>query len=261
MRKNIFYLVVVFSCLLTSCVTTGFADFYKPRYEDDFFPESSYLKEGETPVVLATSDLDSKFREISSNWFWCIGYSGFNGPYLDDSEITKALTNLCREQGAKLAIYSKAYTDTRNGVYSTPQTNYHYYTDANGYMRSYTTTSYNTSSYSIQRYDFSAYLFVSIPEEYKVFYVPGLFVADLSQQDRDKYKQNTGCLVNIVYKDSPAYYANLVHGDIITAINGKTVRSTDDFFEIRNNTSLGDVWNLAVVRDGQVKEVSLTFTL
>lgn len=253
--------VLTISMVMTACTTTGFTDFYEPWYENNFFPESSYLKETETPVVLKTSDINSKFREISSNWFWCIGDSGFNGPALDDSEITKALTNLCREQRAQIAIYSKEYTDTRSGVYSTPRTNYHYYTDANGYSRSYTTTSYNTTSYSIQRYDFSAYLFIPIPEEYKILYTPGLSVGDLSQQDRDKYKQNIGCLVNIVYKDSAAYFANLSYGDIIVEINEQPIYTADDFFDMKNNASIGDVWNLLIVRNGQIKKISLTFAL
>ena len=260
-RQFLLFYTVTVLLLLLGCTTTGFTDFYEPWYEDDFFPESSYLKESETPLVLKTSDINLKFREISSNWFWCMGSSGFNGPTLEDSEITKALTNLCREERAQIAIYSKEYTDTRSGVYSTPRTNYHYYTDANGYSRSYTTTSYNTTSYSIQRYDFSAYLFISIPEEYKILYIPGFSVGDLSQQDRDKYKQNTGCLVNIVYKDSMAYFANLSYGDIIIEINGQPIYTVNDFFEMKRNSSIGDIWNLLIVRDGQIKKISLTFAL
>lgn len=255
------FCIVLVVLLLLGCTTTGFTDYYEPWYEDGFFPESSYLKETEHPLILKTFDINLKFREISSNWFWCIGDSGFNGPAPDDSEITEALTMLCREQGAQIAIYSKEYTDTRNGVYSTPQTNYHYYTDVNGYRRSYTTTSYNTTSYSIQRYDFSAYLFIPIPEEYKILYIPGLSVGELSQQDRDQYKQNTGCLVNIVYKDSAAYFANLSHGDIIIEINGQPIYTANDFFEIKNSASIGDVWNLSIVRNGQIKKISLIFTL
>ena len=252
---------VFFALLFTSCVTTGFKDFYEPWYEDNYFPAEAYLKENEIPEVIKVSDLDTKFREISSNWYWCIGYSGFNGAELSSSEINEALTNLCKEKKAKLAIYSKEYTDTRNGVYSVPHTNYHTYTNSYGFTSSYTTTSYSSHFYSVERYDISSYLFVSIPDEYKILYIPGISVANLNQQDRENYKTNIGCLINIVYKDTQAYYANLVHGDVITKINEKTIYSVDDYFEYTKNAKFGDVWNMTIIRNGSEKQVLLKYAL
>ena len=260
-KKSAFIIFMMLCVILTSCVTTGFKDFYEPWYDDGYFPENAYLAENETPEIIQTSNLNEKCREIASNWYWCIGYSGFNGADLETDEINEALQNLCKEKRVKLAIWAKEYTDTRSGVYSVPHTNYHSYTNSFGYTSSYTTTSYSTRSYSVQRYDFLSYLFVSIPTEYKVMYIPGFSVADLTQHDRDTYKQNTGCLVNIVYKDTAAYYANLSHGDIITKINGKSILSVDDFIEFRKNASIGDIWNMVIIKNGQEKQVSFTFSL
>ena len=260
--KSIFISILVSIFLLTGCLTTtGFKDFYEPWQEEGAYPLESFLSEGEDPQIISTNEINNKFREISSNWYWCIGSSDFNGPELSPSEINKALTQLCLEKKAKLAIWSQRYTDTRNGVYSVPHTNYHYYTDANGFRRSYTTTSYSSRSYNIQRYDFYAYLFVKIPDDYRIIYIPGFSVRDLTQTDRDNYKQNTGCFINIVYKDTTAYYANLFHGDIITNINGEIIRNTDDFFNKRNNSKIGDVWEITFVRDGLEKKTNLIFGL
>lgn len=262
MRKFLFLFVFLSLFLFNGCLTTtGFKDFYEPWYEDNFLPTEGFLNEEESPKIIQTSDLESKFREISSQWYWCIGYSGFNGAELSVSEINTALNQLCTEKKAKVAIWAKEYTDTRNGVYSVPHTNYHSYTDSYGFIRSYTTTSYSTSSYSVQRYDFSSYLFVEIPDEYKLLYIPGFSVNDLSQKDRDYYKQNTGCLINIVYMDTVAYYANLFNGDIITNINGITVRNTEDFYQIRNNSKIGDLWEITYVRNGIEKKTTLLFGL
>jgi hypothetical protein len=75
MNKLILFVISMFAIFIfSSCVTTGFNDFYRPWYEENYFPEEAYLKEGETPNIIQTSDLDSKFREISSQWYWCIGY-------------------------------------------------------------------------------------------------------------------------------------------------------------------------------------------
>ena len=244
-----------------SCVTTEFKDFYSPWYEDDYFPTDAYLKVGDSPDIIETSDLNIKFREISSNWYWCIGSSGFNGVELSSSEINTALENLCNEKKAKLAIWSKQYTDTRNGVYSVPYSNYYSYINPSGYISSYTKTSYSTYSYSVKRYDFSSYLFVSIPEEYKIIYIPGFSATDLTESQREVYKQNTGCLINIVYKNIPAYFANLFHGDIIKNINGKDILSADDFFEYKKKSNIGDKWLLTIIRNGTEKKAEVVFEL
>lgn len=255
------FLFVLVQILFTSCITTGFKDFYKPWYEADYFPEEYYLTGEEEPIIIKTSDIDSKYREISSQWYTCIGYSGFNGPALDDDEIQQALTNLCKEQKAKVAIYSKEYTNTKTGVTSVPHTNYHYYTDAYGYRRSYTTTSYSSSSYSVDRYDFSSYIFIEMPITNRLLRSPGFAAYDLSQNDRDLYKRNTGIIVDIVYKDTPAYYANLSYGDIITCINEKPIYSRDDYIEVMSKATAGDTWNITIIRNGAEKNISLIFDL
>lgn len=245
--------------LLSSCMTTGFKDFYQPWDEEGLLPTEAYLQMTEESSVIKCSDLNSKFREIASNWYWCIGYSGFNGPDLSDHETRQELINLCKEIKAKVAIYSKRYTDTKSGVYSTPHNNYHHYTDINGFFRSYITTSYTTNSYSIDRYDFSSYFFVPIPEDYKIMYAPGFSVVDLSQADKDFYKQNTGCLIYIVYNSSPAYFSNLVYGDIITRINNKDIYSANDILELQKISKNGDIWNITILRNGMEKDITVKY--
>ena len=102
-------------------------------------------------------------------------------------------------------------------------------------------------------------MFVPIPEEYKILYIPGLSTSNLTQQERDLYKQNTGCFINTVYKNSSAFYANLCYGDIIIAINGKKIFDDDDYMEFVRNSNYGDIWNMTIVRNGFEKEISLIF--
>ena len=91
MKRFYKYIIPCFLFLIfSSCVTTGFNDFYQPWYEENYFPEDAYLKEQENPEIIQTSDLDSKFREVSSNWYWCIGYSGFNGA-VGSGEVTSGI--------------------------------------------------------------------------------------------------------------------------------------------------------------------------
>ena len=247
--------------LLSACTTTGFRDYYKPFYEETIFSDEAYLKEGEIPQVIMSSNLDSELREIASNWHLCIGSTGFNGTAMETSEINAALINLCKEKKAKIAVWTKAYTNTKNGVYSVPQTNYHTYRNAYGYTSSYTTTTYIPYSYSIDRYDFEAYLFISIPSEYKDIFTPGFSIRDLEQYDRDTYRQNTGCLINVVYKNTPAFFANLTHGDIITAVNGTQIFTAEDFIKYKKNIAIGDTLELTIVRNGIEKKIKLQYKL
>lgn len=252
-----FFLILI----LSTCTTTGFRDYYTPFYEGADFPEEAYLREDETPQIIKAANIDSELREISSNWYLCIGSTGFNGAELESVEINAALTSLCKEKKAKIAVWTKSYTNTNNGVYSVPHTNYHNYTNANGYTSSYTTTTYSTHSYSVDRYDFEAYLFVSIPNSHKDMFAPGISVRDLSQEDRDLYKQNTGCLINVVYKNTPAYFANLSYGDIITAVNGIPMFTAENYVNYKKGIGKGDDFELTIVRNGAEKKIKLKFTL
>lgn len=262
MRNFITFSALFFLMLiLSACASTGFREYYKPFYDGVIFSEEAYLREGETPQVIKASNIDSELREIASNWYLCIGCSGFNGVEMGSTEINAALTSLCKEKKAKIAVWTKVYTNTKNGVYSVPQTNYHTYTNAYGYISSYTTTTYSTHSYSVERYDFEAYLFVEIPTNYKDMFAPGISVRELNQEDRDQYKQNTGCLINVVYKNTPAYFANLSYGDIITAVNGIPIFTAENYVNYKKGIGKDDDFELTIVRNGAEKKIKLKFTL
>ena len=257
-----FFVLYIFSLLFfTGCVTTGFDDFYRPWHDDGYFPNDAYLKDNQEIKIFKVNNIHEKFRDVASRWYWCIGYSGFNGPAITDDEIYIALEKLCKKEKAVMAIWSEEYTDTRNGSYSIPQTNYHYYTNAYGSVSTFTTTSYNSYSYSIQRYDYSAYLFIPIPYKNRQAYTPGIAVSELSQHDREIYQQNTGALINIVYKNTTAFYANLSHGDIITNINGKRIYTTEDYYDVMQRSEPNDIWNITFIRNGRDRHVELVFKL
>ncbi len=259
--KKLIFLMALSILLFSSCGTTYFENYYSSWDSDGLFPAESYLAENEAPVILKTDDLISKFRETLSEWYWCIGYSGFNGIDYPESDMQEDLQNLCKEKKAKIAIWSKTYTDTQNGVYSVPHTNYHSYTGSNGMIHSYTTTSYLTMPYFVKRYDYSAYFFIPMTDETKSFYMPGITVSDLTQQDRDSFKQNTGCLVCVVYKNSTAFYANLARNDIIVNINGTQILTMKDFLNYKNLSKIGDKWDMVIIRDGSEKHLNLVYGL
>ena len=59
--------------------------------------------------------------------------------------------------------------------------------------------------------------------------------------------ENTGALINIVYKNTTAFYANLSHGDIITNINGKRIYTTEDYYDVMQRSEPNDIWNITFI--------------
>ena len=84
----------------------------------------------------------------------------------------------------------------------------------------------------------------------------GLSTRDLETSDRISLGQNTGAYVSIVYQDSPAFYANLAPGDIITEAYGVTIYDSASLDNIFNSLTSEDTIELKYVRNGIERECS-----
>jgi len=73
------------------------------------------------------------------------------------------------------------------------------------------------------------------------------------------HKSKQGALVSDVFKDDPADKAGIKVGDIITEINGKTVKDTHDLLLTIAGLKVGQKMNLKVIRDG--KEMTFQVTV
>jgi len=69
---------------------------------------------------------------------------------------------------------------------------------------------------------------------------------------------NQGVLVSLVQKGGPAEKAGMKPDDIITAMNGKSVRDGDDLVARVADTPIGTPVNLTVDRDGKKMEIRVT---
>lgn len=96
-----------------------------------------------------------------------------------------------------------------------------------------------SGGYSYRTYDWTEWYFQKAKDadELKLgFFIAtsamGFYAEDLESTDRSSLKRNTGILVKYVVKDSPAFYAGLVPGDVVIGIDGKEVMSTKELGEI-----------------------------
>lgn len=259
MKKFItsFIFFILTGILFFSCTTTGAVGKFYDEWESmDSISADCKLTEDEEPSVYYSSNIASDIYYLRSNYYYIVGHSSWNGPAKGD-DLKKETISKCKELGAKIALYSWNYTDTRNGTYSVPHTNYHSYTDANGYLRSYTTTTYSTNSYSINRYDYDVYFFVPYESWFITMPKLGIAVRDLNSDDRMNLHRNTGVYVGIVYENSPAFYANLTRGDIIASINGTNILNKSDYNTISENVKAGDVLKIIYFRNGEEHQVDV----
>jgi hypothetical protein len=184
-----FTILLFFSIIIISC--TSFSSFYTPWIDSNSISNFYTLNEGEEPKIINSIDIDEDMFELLSENYLCIGDTKFNGP--DENQISN-IKNQCRKNGATVALYSKIYTRTDSGVYSSGD---------------------NIRSYNVRRYDYRIMYFAQKKTKDKI----GWWLIDLDSETRQKYQRNTGAIVYVVYNDSPVFYANIVRGDVIIRID------------------------------------------
>lgn len=222
-RQKILMRMVSVLLILFTVSCESFSNFYEPWHDVNELQNVIPLGEGEEPEIIRNDNVGNEFWDIVSEHYTCIGYTGFNGP---DDSITSDIKRQCLTNGATLAVYGKTYTNTRTGVYS---------------------TSYGVSSYNIDRYDYSVYYFVE-RTDIPIF---GLSVVDLDGEDRQTYQRNTGAIVLVVYKNSLAFFENIIRGDIIVRINKYIINNVDDYYDALYKYVLDDEVEIEFVRNNQ----------
>ena len=87
----------------------------------------------------------------------------------------------------------------------------------------------------------------------------GITVTTVPQSDAERYGMSQGALVKTVDQSSCAAKAGLKAGDIITAIDGKTVVSSAELVEAKKDYKAGDTVTLEVERSREKMTLTLTF--
>ena len=81
----------------------------------------------------------------------------------------------------------------------------------------------------------------------------GIFMQDLNDQLADYFEVDEGVLITKVEEDTPAEEAGLKAGDVIVAIDGEEIGSSNDAGEIIADHEKGDKVDIAVIRKGVKK--------
>ncbi|MEZ5509729.1 MAG: PDZ domain-containing protein [Gammaproteobacteria bacterium] len=257
MKKILLSLV---SLALTGCVS-GYSQFYKPI-------------EGATPEVIssirsAPPSTNPKVHHISTVpdfehymrlGYVQIGYSSFNS---GRNETEQGAISQAIKVGADLVvIVNPQYTGsvTSQMPLTTPTTTTSYSSGsataygsggtATVYGNATTTTYGSQTTYvpvTVNRYDYGAVYFIKRKFSF------GAVFRDLNNEERNSLQTNSGVYITIVVNETPAFYSDILVGDIIVKIDGNPIHGSQAASDIFG-TKQGQEIVLSIYRNGQILE-------
>ena len=257
--------IALLSFLLAGCATSGYQQFYQSYGDVTPAEEVEFLPEGGEPELYQVNvkEVDMAVKTLRARDYVPIGHSSFNGDY-EDVANAKAQAKRLK---AVAVIVGAEYTNTQMSTVplSMPTTQTTYGSGMVSAGSTYGTYSGSSTTYGStivpvtmqqHRYDQSAVYFVKGHRKYRF----GLQFSDLKPEQRQALGRNTGAVVDVVVEKTPAFYANLLEGDIIIAVDGAVVRSEEEASKAMDNVPQQAASSiLTVIRAGAEQKIEVKF--
>lgn len=251
---------------MSGCAVNPYKQFYVQAYKPDAGQaalEIQYLKEGEEPRIIQVSakDYSSEFSSLLSQSYLALGYSGFIGV----STTPDQLKSMARSVGATVVVQSVEYAGTTTstriesvGTVSNTYGSSHVSGDVNAGIYGSSTT-YGTQNIPVtdqyRTYEVKSAFFA----KYKYPGKFGVIFYDLTPEKRQELERNTGALVGVVVEGKPAFYSNILPGDLIVEVGGKQVLDKANAIELLNqNMSSSGSFEVKVIRSGSERTISVS---
>ena len=113
------------------------------------------------------------------------------------------------------------------------------------------TTSTQMVPYTIQRYSF----FATYWAKFRVVHF-GAFYVNLPPAMSQQLQRNTGIVIDLIVKGSPAFFANVLVGDAVIKVNEEDVVDVPGFQNILMRNA-GNQVTLTILRGKEQKQISL----
>jgi hypothetical protein len=242
-----------FVLFFNSCVT--FSKFYHSYYDGSSISEELLLQNGEEPQVFYSAHIDDDAAEMESKHYVPVGRAHYTDVGYSSfvSEVQKAALKLCKEKRAKIALYSYEYIGTENVTLALPTTQTSrssgtIYSGGNSAQYSGTTTYKGTTNFGVKRplWGYDVILFVALPEPILRI---GVACISLTNEMRTNIQRNTGAFVRVVYKNTPAYTANIVTGDVIIKMNDAVINNAEDISAFIRDLKTGEPVKITLIRN------------
>lgn len=256
------YLLVAASVLLSACGKhSGYRDFYQAYEGARALPEVELLQQRQMPELYSSADLARDVQHLRSKNYVPIGQSAFNGAAEGDKQIVAQ----ARRVGATLVLLSSAHTATLTSTVplfvpttSTTQSSGSIYGGGGYGTYSGSTTTRGSTVVPItmqqERYDQTAVFFVKSTRRLKF----GLYVADLTPEERVAIERNMGAFIEVVVEDTPAFAANILPGDVLIELNGVAIQNAGHARDqMTKAASAGGLCTLKLIRRGEIKSIAV----
>ena len=245
-------------CSVLGGCLNPYAQFYKDLTggKDITQDPNRFIISSAEPKLVQGVNVDADSKRMLENSYSLIGFSSFNAANVSQQS---ALEQAKRVHAETVIVYSR-YTHTLQGVMpiETPDTRT-YSSNSSGTIygsgggsANYSGSSYGTSygtkttymPYAIARYDYCASFWVKIRP------ILGIYFDDLTDELRKKIESNKGVYIKVVIKNSPAFVADLLPGDIIRQLNGMEIIDKEHFHRMLE-TEKGNEIELQIDRNSQ----------
>lgn len=211
--------------------------------------------EGDPLLIKGDKQEEDSVRMLEDGYAM-VGYSSFNAGKVPESG---AIAQAKKVHASVVLVYVN-YTNTESGsmpltLPDTQRSQTSVYGNAYGTGGGYATYSgnaYTTTSgtkttyipYNVRQYDYIATYWVKLKPP-----IFGAYLAELTTELRQEIGSNKGMLINAVVKDSPAFQADIIRGDILRQIGDIQIYSQDTFEEALERHK-GQVVTTLIYRNG-----------
>lgn len=257
--------IALLSFAVAGCATNPYQQFYQSNGDITQLKDVEFLPEGHEPELYQVDfkEVDATIKALHTRGYVSIGYSSFNGGYEDVSSAKSQAKRL----KAVIVIVGANYTDTQTSTVPlylpTTQNTYDSGTvSAGGTYGTYSgsSTTYGSTVVPItrqeRRYDQGARYFVKGTRKYRF----GFEYSDLGPDQRQAFGRNTGAVVQIVIEKTPVFYANVLEGDVIIAVDGIEIRGQDEADKVMGQVSPDAKSSiLTILRAGVERKIEVKF--
>lgn len=245
------------TALCAALLLAGCANGYEKFYQSVPPPTTGFAPvAGEPQLTSGTTDARETVIQMFQSGYGLVGLADFTGPAQDRAgAIAQA-----KKVGASLILVSQKFQNTVSGTIPlTLPTSTTSYTSgtANAYgtggyasgTYSGTTTTYGTQTtnipYSVDRYEQTALFFAPLQRRGL-----GIFVAPLTDAQRQQIGTNQAVQIVAVRNGSPAFLADVLPGDYLASIDGKPVYDAASVAQAFTQAA-GHAAQLALLHNGQ----------
>lgn len=258
--------VMAVAILLFGCAGSAFKQNYQSHLERHPSGAVSRLLPAEDEVRLLTSeDIRADAVRLMESGYLLLGRSKFVSEHIDPGSALK----LAKEVGASVVLVSEQYVNTMEDI--VPVTEWIPAREDKILQTVVITEGHNAGKVIRQT------VVEKTEAEFQTTYVPqstdyyeyaatfwaklkppvfGVIVRPTDEETRQRLQSNHGLIVEAVIRDSPAFLADILRGDVIMKFANQDISSRTQFFDLVQ-ANANEKIELQIERSGELKTMSV----